>query len=77
MVLTKELAQQRLVDTETRFNAAKVHRDQVQAQLEDAENECMRLQGEYRAATWFKDQAELNTPETAEDAVAPENADGE
>ncbi len=49
MPLTEETLRERLTDAETRFNAAKVKKDQAEASVQEAENECLRLQGEYRA----------------------------
>jgi hypothetical protein len=47
--LTKETLQERLNDVEARFNTAKVRKEQAEVALEDASNECLRIQGEYRA----------------------------
>lgn len=64
MELTKETLQERLKDVEARFNSAKVRKEQAEATLEEAENECLRLQGEYRAVQRIVDE----TPEPAKEA---------
>lgn len=64
MEITKENLQELLKDVEARFNAAKVRKEQAEATLETEENECMRLQGEYRAIQELVNQA-VETPKIA------------
>lgn len=68
MELTKETLQERLNDVEARFNAAKAKKEQASVSLEEAENECLRIQGEYRAI-----QALLELPEVIEPSVTVKN----
>lgn len=56
MTVTKEAIEQRLQETEVRFNAAKIAKDQAEAELEDRNNECLRLQGEFRALKQLAEQ---------------------
>lgn len=67
MQLNVEMLEQRLQDAEARFNAAKVRTNQAEAELETANNECLRIQGEFRAlkdllARALKDEADLEPP---------------
>jgi hypothetical protein len=52
-----DVLKQRRAETEARFNAAKVKKEQFEAQAEEANNECLRLQGEHRAVTELINQA--------------------
>lgn len=62
MTLTKEVIEQRLQETEVRFNAAKIAKDQAEAQLEDKSNECLRIQGEFRALKQLAEQITIVDP---------------
>lgn len=62
MALSKEDIQLCLQETESRFNAAKIRKDQAQAALEEAEIECHRVQGEYRV--WQKLLADFEADES-------------
>lgn len=66
MPLTEENIRQRLVEVERRFNDAKVRHDQLEAQAQAAEEEKIKIQGEYRALQALLDDL------TKEDDSKPE-----
>lgn len=75
MPLTEGSLRERLAEAETRFNAAKVKKDQAEASVQEADNECLRVQGEYRAIQALLDyevnsQVQNATSETPEPSVA-------
>lgn len=66
MILTPEILQERLHDAEVRFNAAKIAKDQAEVDLETKDNECLRIQGEFRAIkSLIDEQAEASAQQTA------------